>query len=117
MVEHWIQEGATGNTPPVRLEHYLFDYDVPGQSLRLVQEGRGESLWRWDALGQITEQTDELGAVWKNVWNSSRQLLSHTDPLGNTETYSYDDYGNVAVFTDALGQKTAITGCPVFRSP
>lgn len=117
VVEHWIQEGATGNTPPVRLEHYLFDYDVPGQSLRLVQEGRGESLWRWDALGQITEQTDELGAVWKNVWNSSRQLLSHTDPLGNTETYSYDDYGNVAVFTDALGQKTAITWLPGFSFP
>ncbi|MFB4255284.1 RHS repeat domain-containing protein, partial [Escherichia fergusonii] len=55
--------------------------------------------------------------MWKNVWNSSRQLLSHTDPLGNTETYSYDDYGNVAVFTDALGQKTAITWLPGFSFP
>jgi len=117
VVEHWIQESAQNSLPPVRLEHYLFDYDVPGQSLRLVQEGRGESFWRWDALGQITEQTDEQGAVWKNVWNSSRQLLSHTDPLGNTETYSRDDYGNVAVFTDALGQKTAITWLPGFSFP
>lgn len=117
VVEHWIQEGAKGDTPPVRLEHYLFDYDVPGQSLRLVQEGRGESFWRWDALGQVTEQTDELGAVWKTVWNSARHLLSSTDPLGNTETYAYDDYGNVAVYTDALGQKTAITWLPGFSFP
>jgi len=54
---HWIQESAQNSLPPVRLEHYLFDYDVPGQSLRLVQEGRGESFWRWDALGQKTAIT------------------------------------------------------------
>lgn len=117
VAEHWIQTTAQPETPAVQQEHYLFEYDVPGQSLRVIQKGRGETRWRWDALGQVTEYTDELGAVWKNRWSPTRQLLSSTDPLGNTETWSYDDYGNVLVFTDALGRKTSTTWLPGFSFP
>ncbi|MEZ2603178.1 RHS repeat-associated core domain-containing protein [Kluyvera intermedia] len=117
VVEHWIQESAHNDRPPVMLEHYGFDYDVPGQCLRLVQAGRGESVWRWDAQGQVTAQRDESGAEWTYHWNTARKLLKSIDPLGNTQTFSYDEYGNIAVFTNALGQKTAITWLPGFSFP
>lgn len=117
VVEHWIQAAAQKETPAILLEHYQFEYDVADRRLRVVQKDKGETLWRWDGLEQITLFVDEYGGVWKNVWNDSRELLSSTDPLGHTEHWSYDDWGNVSVYTDALDNKTRTTYLPGFSFP
>lgn len=57
---------------------------------------------------QTTSYTDARNHDWVDVY-AGNVLLSSTDPLGNTTSYSYDADYNVAAVTDPRGNTTSMT--------
>jgi RHS repeat-associated protein len=57
----------------------------------------------------IAAETDPNGHVSTNTWDSHGNLLTHTDALGRTTTYSYDALNDVTSITDPMGNLTTMT--------
>ena len=53
-----------------------------------------------------TVDTTATPQVWQWTYNAAGQVLTATDPLGNVSNYSYDNLGNLASYTNAMGQTT-----------
>ncbi len=62
----------------------------------------------WDPTTQTATTTDPNGAVHTDVY-SGNVLISQTDPVGNTASYTYDANLDVASQTDARGNVTNYT--------
>jgi RHS repeat-associated protein len=48
-------------------------------------------------------------STWSYTYNATGEVLTATDPDGNTTTYSYDGSGNLTGVTNALGQVTSLS--------
>jgi len=74
---------------------------------------RGAIQNQYDALGNETSRTDELGYVTSYAYDSSNNLKSVTQPaVGGTQpqtTYTYNGFGEVLTMTDPLGHVTSNT--------
>jgi RHS repeat-associated protein len=62
----------------------------------------------YTALDQ-TSHRDRRGKISTSVYNGLRQLVSKTDPLARTTTYTYCECGSLASITDPLSQVTSFT--------
>jgi RHS repeat-associated protein len=54
----------------------------------------GTETWVDDAYGMNVSHTDPLGNVNTNSYDANHNLIAATDALGNTTTYNYDANGN-----------------------
>lgn len=61
------------------------------------------SSTKYNARGQVIEQTDANGKTWFYAWDALGQLLETTDSLGNKTRATYDARGNLIAITDAKG--------------
>ena len=69
-----------------------FTYDR--LDLSVVQDRAGrQTIFDYDAIGQIKKQTDPLGRVTRFDWCRCGQIKSLTDPMGQTTTWLTDIQG------------------------
>ncbi len=54
----------------------------------------GHAMMVYDSLGDLLSSTDPLGNTTINTYDANQDLLSTTDPLGHTTSYTYDSNGN-----------------------
>ena len=76
-------------------EEFHFDYSNFNKFTEIRTE-RG--LYRkmfYNEFGDIVKVIDESKNTWERTYNSDRQVISRTDPLGYETTYKYDDNGNI----------------------
>ncbi len=52
------------------------------------------SIMVYDSFGDLLTSTDPNGNTTTNAYDANHNLISVTDPLGNTSTYTYDANGN-----------------------
>jgi len=57
----------------------------------------------------VTSETDPNGHTSSNTWDSSGNLLSHTDAVSRTTSYAYDAFNDTTAITDPLGVATHMT--------
>ncbi len=70
----------------------------------------GDVSFTYDAAGNVLTQTDALGETWTYTYDPVfNNLASTTDPLGNITTRAYDSRGNVVSITDARGNASTLT--------
>ena len=77
----------------------------------LIQTGNLSDQRTYDASGSLIQRTltdtaRHVSRVWAYTYNVNGQLLTATDPNGNTFTLTYDGRGDLATVTDALGHVT-----------
>ncbi len=122
-------------SPPSGGVTYYYTYDERGNRNRIINPLGDTTFFTYDSIfNQIETTTDPLGVVTKfefddngnstkvyRAFGTSEQIetsftydengnvLSQTDPNGNTRTFTYDEYGNKLTDTDPLGNTTAFT--------
>jgi RHS repeat-associated protein len=70
----------------------------------------GNVSFTYDANGNMLTRTDALGNTTTFTWDPVfNKLTSATDPLGNVAKFSYDSRGNLINVTDPNGNSTTVT--------
>jgi RHS repeat-associated protein len=67
------------------------------------------TTWAYDPEDNLLSTTDPLGNTTAYTYNATRQVLTTTDARGGTTTNAYDAKGNLVSTTDPLGNATAYT--------
>jgi RHS repeat-associated protein len=97
--------------------------DARGRVARHRVVGLDETVYAYDAQGQLTDITTGAGAqarTWHIDYNGNRQISGATDPLGRPISFTYDAAGRLASRTlpgsdpmiygyDASGNLTSLT--------
>ena len=91
-------------------------YDKAGNVVADTDLQNGEvTNYTYNPMGQVveTEQpapaTGDPRPITTETYDADRDLLSQTDPLGNTTAFSYDCFGNQISQKDPLGNTTSYT--------
>lgn len=82
-----------------RVTHY--EYDDLGNRTRIIYPD-GSTLQMAYQGRLLTAATDQIGGSWQWLYNEAEQLISRTDPQGNTTTYAYRD-GLLSEIVDPQG--------------
>ena len=84
-----------------------FSYDSRGDLLKVTDANSRIISYTYNSSGQLETQTDPLGNVTKLFYdNQSGELISQSDSLGNVSEYSYDLVGNLIRVKDPEGNET-----------
>ncbi|MPZ20816.1 MAG: hypothetical protein GEV06_23335 [Luteitalea sp.] len=60
----------------------------------------------WNPAGLVERMVTAYGEEKQFVWDDNNNLIAEIDPLGNTTTFDFDEWGNRTKVTDALGAST-----------
>ncbi|MEO8961913.1 MAG: DUF6531 domain-containing protein [Ginsengibacter sp.] len=96
---------ATGS----RCIHTWGDYDIYNHKLTYsedrtdVENSLGFMTSYYHKNGLLYNKVDANGGEWEYRYNRFADLEWETDPLGNQQNYSHDDWGNIITSTDPGG--------------
>jgi YD repeat-containing protein len=62
-----------------------------------------DTSWSYDTSGNISSRADALGNTTSYTYDSSGNIASVTDPLGKTWSFGWDAFGNLVSETTPLG--------------
>ncbi len=90
---------------------YQYTYDDNGNQLTQTIAGDDNTLESeitmvYDDYGNMVSKTDPEGNTTTYTYNNLGMKLTQEDPRGNTWTFTYDDAGNMETQTDPLGNVT-----------
>jgi RHS repeat-associated protein len=98
-----------GTTTGARCLHTWGDGDIYNHKLTyldgctMVENSLGHTTTYYHKDGLPYIKVDGNGAEWKYRYNRFSELEWETDPLGNQENHSYDEWGNIVTSTDPCG--------------
>jgi len=111
MTKQSISSSQPGETIQYRDTYYEYnqrDFLVKVTNLDNEQEYYTE--YTYDTAGNLTSQATGNGAnVTSYTYNGLNQLIKQTDPMGKSETYSYDLNNNLISRTDRNQNRLTIT--------
>ncbi len=70
-------------------------YDPDARETRYTDSLGHTATYRHNERRQLVTQTDPLGNTTYAEWDAYNRLLSRTDPLGHTSRFTYDERGNL----------------------
>ncbi len=90
---------------------YQYTYDDNGNQLTQTIAGDDHTLesvttMAYDDYGNMVSKTDPEGNTTTYTYNNLGVKLTQKDPRGNTWAFTYDDAGNLKTQTDPLGNVT-----------
>ena len=104
---------ATGQTRTINRAsgtNLILSMTGPGTCPVCGDSKAGDVSFTYDASGNLLTRTDALGNTTTFTWDSAfNKLTSATDALGNVTKLGYDSRGNLIGITDPNGNKTTIT--------
>ncbi|NJK93367.1 MAG: RHS repeat protein [Blastochloris sp.] len=104
---------ATVTDPRGRVTSHL--YNERGLLTQVTQPDGSSIVMGYDAYGNKTSQSNELGHTWSWTYNVWRQMLTAVDPLNRSTSYEYGlpancGCGNVGVVGDKPAKITLPSG-------
>jgi len=105
-----MQPGAAGGI----VDYRTVRFDLNGYTTNWHDTDGHQSVYTYDTLGRVTQTQATTGdptggattLTSTQAWDSANNLVSATDPRGNTTNYAYDAMGN----TIAVAQPAASAG-------
>jgi RHS repeat-associated protein len=95
-----------------------YSYDLVNNIITTAHpDNTGTTVKRFDANGLVLSETDPLNRTRTYTYFANRQKRTETDALNKTTTWDYDANGNIKSITDPLGKTISYTnnqvGSPV----
>lgn len=87
-------------------------YNERGLPSEVTSTDAGTTLYRYDAVGNITNVTDALGHSLALFYNGRGQLTGMADALGHTTARLYTPEGRLEAAVDALGRTNRFLWTP-----
>lgn len=84
-----------------------FQYDAAGRRTAMIFPDQAKRSYAYDAAGQLIAETDELGNVTKRRYDAWGNLLTTTDPSGNTTTQLFETPASAALHRPTGTQSAA----------
>ncbi|MBL9144940.1 MAG: RHS repeat-associated core domain-containing protein [Verrucomicrobiaceae bacterium] len=84
-----------------------FQYDVAGRRTSMIFPDQAKRSYAYDAAGQLIAETDELGHLTKRSYDAWGNLLTTTDPSGNTTTQLFETPASAALHRPTGTQSAA----------
>jgi RHS repeat-associated protein len=103
---------ARGNAPLADPEDYTtrYEYDADGNLTGTTDQLGHETTREYDAFGNLISETDARGKTTSWSYDAASRLTTVTPPGGADPTsYDYDQFGDLISRTDALGHETTYT--------
>lgn len=103
---YFVFEGKTNGS---RCIHTWGDGDIYNHKLTytegctIVENSLGHTTTYYHNNGLLYNKVDANGGEWGYRYNRFNELEWETDPLGNQQNYSHDDWGNVITSIDPAG--------------
>jgi YD repeat-containing protein len=82
-----------------------YAYDLVNRTTTRTNPDTGTEVTRTDAYGLLLSQTDALNKTTTFSYDANRNLASETNALNQTKQYTYDNKGNRLTATDPANQK------------
>lgn len=80
---------------------WRYQYDASGHAVGLRDPDLKSIVLGWDASDNLSSAADRNGHTHTYTYDSLGNRLSHTDPLGQIRTWSYDPvYSRITAYTD-----------------
>jgi RHS repeat-associated protein/uncharacterized repeat protein (TIGR01451 family) len=99
----------TSTVGPCGCTEKIYQYDTSGNLLSETDRLGNSLSYQYDpTFNQITEKVDKLGNKTTYRYDSHGNLLTTTDVLNQTSTFSYDSFGQRTSITDSLGHVTQV---------
>jgi RHS repeat-associated protein len=93
-------------------------YGGPGQfQITHIDPATNSWVETYDRKGNILSQSDPLGDTTSYAYDTNDNRISVTEPLGWTTYFGFDNRANVIAKTNALGETTLWTIHPHFNKP
>jgi RHS repeat-associated protein len=93
---------AAGNTTG-------YEYNLSTLTTTITNPDGGHHVFHYDSLGQLLSETDELGRTTTYTYDPNRNRLTETNALGQVTRYTYDEDGNQTSVTDPQGNISRMT--------
>jgi len=90
-------------------QHRHIAYDDINRRTTYTDTTGAVTVYRWNALGEVTQVDDALGGHSTTTFNSDLLPTTSTDPLSHTTTKTYDGSGQVTSVTDPVGSVASRT--------
>ena len=98
---------------PLQYRDTYYEYNPKDLLIKVTNIDDGQEYYTeytYDAAGKLTSQATRNGANKTSyTYNSLNQMIKLTDPMGESETYSYDLNNNLIGKTDRNQNKIAVT--------
>lgn len=78
------------------------EYGSDGRVIAQTDARGNRGTFAWDEATEVSTYTDANGATWIDDYFDN-MLVSHTDPLGNVTSYTYEPDFNRSIVTDPRG--------------
>jgi RHS repeat-associated protein len=98
-----VSYNVDGLVPALRSEPLLARPAGDGPANATGETAARTTSFRYDSLNRIIERVDPLGQSQSFVWDEVGQLTGWTNENGGTTTFAYDPLGRLLQTTDALG--------------
>ena len=87
-----------------------YAYDLVNNTTTTTHpDNGGTTVQRYDAGGNLLSETDPLGHTKSYTYDANRNKLTETNALGQVTRFTYDGRGNITSITDALNRTTTAT--------
>ena len=94
------------------------EYDKPARrQMRMTDAGAKQWIDLFDRKGRLLSRSDPLGNTGSFTYDVRGNVLSRTEPLGWRTTCAYDDRSNLIAETNALGLVRRCIIHPYFNKP
>lgn len=110
--QYYFSDAASKRVTQIKNRYNnTLDFTYDNGNLTSITDINGRSiLFTWSSDTLLTQMSTSFDdRVWTYAYDEHKNLISVTDPMGNTSHYAYNDANRIKTFTDAANYSTHVT--------
>lgn len=110
--QYYFSDAASKRVTQIKNRYNnTLDFTYNNGNLTSITDINGRSIiFSWSSDTLLTQMSTSFDdRVWTYAYDEHKNLISVTNPMGETSNYAYDDANRIKTFTDAANYSTHVT--------